>query len=216
MQVQTLHKTIQNPPNPPKRSMDAERLLQWAYAEWCVDVALKRRDILSPVRALNAMAVERLGLLGTVVTGGSAAAAQALASMEAALPEDAVRVHDLVQEMAAHDAGLAALVVRCASTRTRPDCYLGIEPRCVPVMERGRPLVEMCRTARRPSFCLITWEPCSPREVDEARAAYSAWLAAVRWVGEEISAALETIAVRPPEAPEAPWRMKGLDAATKT
>ena len=172
MTLQTLHETLQQRSKPSKRAVDVEDLLQWAYADWCVDVALRRADAEQFVLSgSNAATVQRVGMLGALVDGGgSACAAGAVARMVADLPEDAAAVHGLVREL---PGDMAAVVVRHASKRSRPEWFAGVEVRCVPVMERGRPGVEVDRTSRRAVFCLVGWEPCSPREIEAAREAYS-------------------------------------------
>lgn len=205
MTLQTLRQTLHNPPQPStvRKRLDVERLLQWAYAEERVHEWRGGRSFFEALGGgeTNAAAVMRHLALGAVVDGGGA-----VAVAPAAPHADVLAVHELVGML---DRDLRRIVIWCAIRGTRPDAYVGIQPRCVPVLTpAGNPSVEYARPAKREGavLCHVTYDP-SPVEILEARVTYTHWHGALEWLATALVGRLERYEATGPVAPAEPWAL---------
>lgn len=189
--------------------MDVERLLQWAYAEECVGAWRGGKDFFAELTGAgsNAEAIMRHLALGTMVDGGGASA---VAAPE--VPADAVVVHEVVSAL---PRDVRRVVMVCALRRERPEAYVGISARCVPVLApSGKPLVEYRRPAKReePYLCWVAYEP-SPVEILEARMVYTRWHMALEDLAAGLGGRLERFEVVGPFAPAEPWALdRGVES----
>ncbi len=211
MAMETIQTTLPNPPAA-AAEVDIEWLLTWAYRVQLADGAEARGAgaRASPGWAADSVVrVARALALGTVRisgTGGGGPAAEAISP-------DAELVHQAVR-------GLpwprSAVVIQHARLGTRPECFLGVEPRVVPVISprTGRPRIKYEPWDRSWNYghCLFVFEPVEPVEVIAARELYVAWWDALELLALalRVGGGLSRFRVGPrPAAPRSPWGSGG-------
>jgi hypothetical protein len=96
----------------------------------------------------------------------------------------------------------AAAVIACARSKIRPDWMEGIEPRRV-----MKPIYGYKRNRRRRGRPILApgWEPCSPADVQAARAAYARWQSALEMLADALGGQLEGWHITGCAVPATPW-----------
>lgn len=195
---QLSHKPSQTIANP--RKVSTEELLRWTYQDQCADqVAWRIRATMKPGTPRSNMAIiARQGLLGTKIDCAGAGAAGGLY-----LHRDAEIVHDAVCDLPGDWPGT---VIEYAKACGVPECLPDASPRPVGVPRaNGKPkIIYHDREGRRPSHCLIRYEP-DPEYLDYIRAVYADWWRAVSSLSARIKG-LEAHILTGVSSPEMPWK----------
>jgi len=114
----------------------------------------------------------------------------------------AVEAVIVVQAIKALPAAMAAQVIPHAREASRPNALIGIEPRRVGKKVYGRK--RNGKRRGRPAT-VMSWAPCSPEAICDARSAYSLWHAGLSRLAKVLMGQLTHWEINGFAAPAAPW-----------
>lgn len=189
--------------SPGPQPIDIEVLLQWAYGQ---TIYVSHRNASDRALLFNhGYTVIPRGCHGSFAGGDTTVM----------LARDgAADAQTILAAVNALDPWSRAIVTRCAKGCTRPECFIGIEAREVPV--RTYPLKRRANGKKRKSHKAVVtmrWEPCHPSAICATREIYARWHAVVGRLVEVLDGQLTNWAISGFRAPVIPWQTPSQNAA---
>lgn len=179
-----------------KEFIDIEKLVHWALADQQADVAASVSENSGLGYSSSRGALATVEELGTYVQEG--AVERLIANNCAA---DAFTVHDAVQALPGE---ARDLVLFHGKKGTRPDWYPEGAGKRVPRIGRfGKPAT--IKQSDGTAITIYDWDGIAPHVVNEARASYVVWWAALEQLAHNLEKNLEGYNPQLPKAAAKPW-----------
>ncbi|WP_027833840.1 hypothetical protein [Maritalea myrionectae] len=180
----------------PKKLIDIENLVHWALADQQADVAASVSEHVGLGYSSSRGALATVQELGTYVQEGEVE--RLIANNCNA---DAFAVFDAVQALPSE---ARDLVLFHGKKGTRPDWYPEGAGKRVPRVGRfGKPAT--IKQSDGKAYPIYDWDGIAPHVVNEARAAYAVWWAALEQLAHNLEKNLDDHNPQPPRAAAKPW-----------